>query len=87
MFDAERKPDIPFCNIRHRLFISAKLLCEIDPSLFGFLVMLMLLIRYPKVIGEHVVRRKLYALGWASVAFCIVGMFASLVCPKPDAKI
>jgi hypothetical protein len=62
------------------------LLCGIDPSLFGFLVMLMLSIRNPKVMGEHMVRRWLYALGWASVAFCIVGMFASLVCPEPDAK-
>jgi len=70
-----------FCNIRPRLFISAKLLCGIDPSLFGFLVMIKLLIRNPKVMGEHVVRRWLYALGLASEAFCIVGMFASLVCP------
>jgi hypothetical protein len=58
----------------------------VDPSLFGFLVMLMLLIRNPKVMGEHVVRRWLYALGLASEAFCIVGMFASLVFPEPDAK-
>lgn len=86
MFDAERKPDIPFCNIRLRLFISAKLLCGIDPSLFGFLVMLMLLIRNPKVMGEHMVRRWLYAPDWASVAFCIAGMLASLFCPEPDAK-
>jgi NRAMP (natural resistance-associated macrophage protein)-like metal ion transporter len=45
------------------------------------MVMLMLLVRNPKVMGDLVVRGWLYALGWAStvaMAFCIVGMIASL---------
>jgi NRAMP (natural resistance-associated macrophage protein)-like metal ion transporter len=45
------------------------------------MVMLMLLVRNPKVMGDLVIRGWLYALGWAStvaMAFCIVGMIASL---------
>jgi NRAMP (natural resistance-associated macrophage protein)-like metal ion transporter len=45
------------------------------------MVMLMLLVKNRKVMGDLVVRGWLYALGWAStvaMAFCIVGMFASL---------
>jgi NRAMP (natural resistance-associated macrophage protein)-like metal ion transporter len=45
------------------------------------MVMLMLLVRNPKVMGHLVVRGWLYALGWAStvaMAFCIVGMLVSL---------
>lgn len=45
------------------------------------MVMLMLLVRNPIVIGDLVIRGWLYALGWAStiaMAFCIVGMIASL---------
>jgi NRAMP (natural resistance-associated macrophage protein)-like metal ion transporter len=45
------------------------------------MIMLMLLVRNPKVMGDLVIRGWLYALGWAStvaMAFCIVGMIASL---------
>jgi hypothetical protein len=45
------------------------------------MVMLMLLVRNPKVMGDLVIRGWLYPLGWAStvaMAFCIVGMIASL---------
>jgi NRAMP (natural resistance-associated macrophage protein)-like metal ion transporter len=45
------------------------------------MVMLMLLVKNRKVMGDLVVRGWLYALGWAStvaMAFCNVGMFASL---------
>ena len=45
------------------------------------MVMLMLLVRNPKVMGDLVVRGWLYALGWAStvaMAFCIVGMLVTL---------
>ena len=45
------------------------------------MVMLMLLVRNPKVMGHLVARGWLYALGWAStvaMAFCIVGMLVSL---------
>ena len=45
------------------------------------MVMLMLLVRDRKVMGDLVVRGWLYALGWAStiaMGFCIVGMIASL---------
>ena len=45
------------------------------------MVMLMLLVRNPIVIGDLVIRGWLYALAWAStiaMAFCIVGMIASL---------
>jgi Mn2+/Fe2+ NRAMP family transporter len=48
------------------------------------MVMLMLLVRNRKVMGDLVVRGWLYALGWAStvaMAFCIVGMFVSLLLP------
>jgi Mn2+/Fe2+ NRAMP family transporter len=48
------------------------------------MVMLMLLVRNRKVMGDLVVRGWLYALGWAStvaMAFCIVGMFVSLFLP------
>jgi Mn2+/Fe2+ NRAMP family transporter len=48
------------------------------------MVMLMLLVRNRKVMGDLVVRGWLYALGWASTvarAFCIVGMFVSLLLP------
>jgi hypothetical protein len=48
------------------------------------MVMLMLLVRNWKVMGDMVVRGWLYALGWASTvarAFCIVGMFVSLLLP------
>jgi Mn2+/Fe2+ NRAMP family transporter len=48
------------------------------------MVMLMLLVRNRKVMGDLVVRGWLYALGWAStfaMAFCIVGMFVSLLFP------
>jgi len=44
-------------------------------------VMLMLLVRNPKVTGHLVVRGWLDALGWPStvaMAFCIVGMIVSL---------
>jgi NRAMP (natural resistance-associated macrophage protein)-like metal ion transporter len=45
------------------------------------MVMLMLLVRNPKVMGDLTVRGWLYGLGWAStvaMAFCIVGMLVSL---------
>jgi NRAMP (natural resistance-associated macrophage protein)-like metal ion transporter len=45
------------------------------------MVMLMVLVRNREVMGDLVVRGWLYALGWAStiaMAFCIVGMIASL---------
>ena len=45
------------------------------------MVMLMLLVRNPKVMADLVVRGWLYALGWAStvaMAFCIVGMLVTL---------
>jgi NRAMP (natural resistance-associated macrophage protein)-like metal ion transporter len=45
------------------------------------MVMLMLLVRSRKVMGDLVVRGWLYVLGWAStiaMAFCIVGMLVSL---------
>jgi Mn2+/Fe2+ NRAMP family transporter len=48
------------------------------------MVMLMLLVRNREVMGDLVVRGWLYALGWAStvaMAFCIVGMFVSLLLP------
>jgi NRAMP (natural resistance-associated macrophage protein)-like metal ion transporter len=48
------------------------------------MVMLMLLVRNRKVMGDLVVRGWLYALGWAStvaMALCIVGMFVSLFLP------
>jgi hypothetical protein len=47
------------------------------------MVMLMLLVRNPKVMGQLVVRGWLYVLGWAStvaMAFCIVGMLVSFFC-------
>ena len=46
------------------------------------MVLLMLLVRKRDVMGKHVVRGWLYWLGWIStsaMAFCIVGMLASLV--------
>ncbi|MET4801394.1 divalent metal cation transporter [Bradyrhizobium sp. LB11.1] len=45
------------------------------------MVILMLLVRKPKVMGELVVTGPLYWLGWAStiaMAFCIVGMVATM---------
>jgi NRAMP (natural resistance-associated macrophage protein)-like metal ion transporter len=45
------------------------------------MVILMLLVRRPKVMGELVVTGPLYWLGWAStvaMAFCIVGMLATM---------
>jgi NRAMP (natural resistance-associated macrophage protein)-like metal ion transporter len=45
------------------------------------MVMLMVLVRRPKVMGELVVTGPLYWLGWAStiaMAFCIVGMIATM---------
>ncbi|MGT2440777.1 NRAMP family divalent metal transporter [Bradyrhizobium betae] len=45
------------------------------------MVILMLLVRRPKVMGELVVTGPLYWLGWAStiaMAFCIVGMVATM---------
>jgi NRAMP (natural resistance-associated macrophage protein)-like metal ion transporter len=46
------------------------------------MVLLMLLVRKRDVMGDHAVRGWLYWLGWmstAAMAFCIVGMLASLV--------
>jgi NRAMP (natural resistance-associated macrophage protein)-like metal ion transporter len=45
------------------------------------MVILLILVRHPKVMGELVVKGWLYGLGWAStiaMAFCIIGMAASL---------
>ena len=45
------------------------------------MIMLMLLVRRPKVMGDFVVTGWLYWLGWAStfaMALCIVGMAATL---------
>jgi NRAMP (natural resistance-associated macrophage protein)-like metal ion transporter len=46
------------------------------------MVMLMILVRRPAVMGKHVIKGWLHGLGWAStaaMAFCIVGMAASLL--------
>ena len=69
-------------SLTARFLVASMSACCDDGILAApVMVMLMLMVRNPKVMGDLVVRGRLYAIGWAStvaMAFYIVGMLITL---------